>query len=96
MEATPTDVTTTDNVEETLGSEALENITNTEVEATQPAVETPAISEKKVEEEEKLSVADETTAITNQEEAKPQNIDSNTIITVPKVFGIVLTRAKEQ
>ncbi|MBY4955339.1 S8 family serine peptidase [Streptococcus suis] len=86
VEATPTDVTTTDNVEETLGSEALENITNTEVEATQPAAETPAISEKKVEEEEKLSVADETTAITNQEEAKPQNIDSNTIITVPKVW----------
>lgn len=86
VEATPTDVTTTDNVEETLGSEVLENITNTEVEATQPAVETPAISEKKVEEEEKLSVADETTAITNQEEAKPQNIDSNTIITVPKVW----------
>lgn len=86
VEATPTDVTTTDNAEETLGSEALENITNTEVEATQPAVETPAISEKKVEEEEKLSVADETTAITNQEEAKPQNIDSNTIITVPKVW----------
>ncbi|HHW4958375.1 TPA: S8 family serine peptidase [Streptococcus suis] len=86
VEATPTDVTTTDNVVETLGSEALENITNTEVEATQPAVETPAISEKKVEEEEKLSVADETTAITNQEEAKPQNIDSNTIITVPKVW----------
>ncbi|HFI0293924.1 TPA: S8 family serine peptidase [Streptococcus suis] len=86
VEATPTDVTTTDNVEETLDSEALENITNTEVEATQPAVETPAISEKKVEEEEKLSVADETTAITNQEEAKPQNIDSNTIITVPKVW----------
>ena len=86
VEATPTDVTTTDNVEETLGSEALENITNTEVEATQPAVETPAISEKNVEEEEKLSVADETTAITNQEEAKPQNIDSNTIITVPKVW----------
>ncbi|HEP1823382.1 TPA: S8 family serine peptidase [Streptococcus suis] len=86
VEATPTDVTTTDNAEETLGSEALENITNTEVEATQPAVETPAISEKKVEEEEKLAVADETTAITNQEEAKPQNIDSNTIITVPKVW----------
>ncbi|HFR3266584.1 TPA: S8 family serine peptidase [Streptococcus suis] len=86
MEATPTDVTTTDNIEETLGSEALENITNTEVEATQPAVETPAISEKKVEEEEKLSIADETTAISNQEEAKPQNIDSNTIITVPKVW----------
>ncbi|WP_074414471.1 S8 family serine peptidase [Streptococcus suis] len=86
VEATPTDVTTTDNVEETLGSEALENITNTEVEATQPAVETPAISEKKVEEEEKLAVADETIAITNQEEAKPQNIDSNTIITVPKVW----------
>ncbi|HEL2263986.1 TPA: S8 family serine peptidase [Streptococcus suis] len=86
VEATPTDVTITDNAEETLGSEALENITNTEVEATQPAVETPAISEKKVEEEEKLSVADETTAITNQEEAKPQNIDSNTIITVPKVW----------
>lgn len=86
VEATPTDVTTTDNVEETLGSEALENITNTEVEATQPAVETPAISEKKLEEEEKLAVADETTAITNQEEAKPQNIDSNTIITVPKVW----------
>ncbi|HEP1839578.1 TPA: S8 family serine peptidase [Streptococcus suis] len=86
VEATPTDVTTTDNVEETLGSEALENITNTEVEATQPAVEIPAISEKKVEEEEKLFVADETTAITNQEEAKPQNIDSNTIITVPKVW----------
>lgn len=86
VEATPTDVTTTDNVEETLSSEALENITNTEVEATQPAVETPAISEKKVEEEEKLAVADETTAITNQEEAKPQNIDSNTIITVPKVW----------
>ncbi|HEL1583222.1 TPA: S8 family serine peptidase [Streptococcus suis] len=86
VEATPTDVTTTGNEEETLGSEALENITNTEVEATQPAVETPAISEKKVEEEEKLSVADETTAITNQEEAKPQNIDSNTIITVPKVW----------
>ncbi|HFR3663810.1 TPA: S8 family serine peptidase [Streptococcus suis] len=85
VEATPTDVTTTDNVEETLGSEALENITNTEVEATQPAAETPAISEKKVEEE-KLAVADETTAITNQEEAKPQNIDSNTIITVPKVW----------
>ncbi|MGU8029497.1 S8 family serine peptidase [Streptococcus suis] len=86
VEATPTDVTTIDNVEETLGSEALENITNTEVEATQLAVETPAISEKKVEEEEKFSVADETTAITNQEEAKPQNIDSNTIITVPKVW----------
>ncbi|HEM4066789.1 TPA: S8 family serine peptidase [Streptococcus suis] len=86
VEATPTDVTTADNVEETLDSEALENITNTEVEATQPAVETPAISEKKVEEEEKLAVADETTAITNQEEAKPQNIDSNTIITVPKVW----------
>ncbi|HFI2432302.1 TPA: S8 family serine peptidase [Streptococcus suis] len=86
VEATPTDVTTTDNKEETPGSEALENITNTEVETTQPAVETPAISEKKVEEEEKLSVADETTAITNQEEAKPQNIDSNTIITVPKVW----------
>ncbi|AZR97198.1 serine protease [Streptococcus suis] len=86
VEATQTDVTTTDNVEETLGSEALENITNTEVEVTQPAVETPAISEKKVEEEEKLAVADETTAITNQEEAKPQNIDSNTIITVPKVW----------
>ncbi|WP_024417928.1 S8 family serine peptidase [Streptococcus suis] len=86
VEATPTDVTTTDNVEETLGSEALENITNTEVEATQPAVETPTISEKKVEEDEKLAVADETTAITNQEEAKPQNIDSNTIITVPKVW----------
>ncbi|MGQ7390075.1 S8 family serine peptidase [Streptococcus suis] len=86
VEATPTDVTTTGNEEETHGSEALENITNTEVEATQPAVETPAISEKKVEEEEKLSVADETTAITNQEEAKPQNIDSNTIITVPKVW----------
>ncbi|WP_449458278.1 S8 family serine peptidase [Streptococcus suis] len=86
MEATPTDVTTTDNEEETPGSEALENITNTEVETTQPAVETPAISEKNVEEEEKLSVADETTAITNQEEAKPQNIDSNTIITVPKVW----------
>ncbi|HEL1602131.1 TPA: S8 family serine peptidase [Streptococcus suis] len=86
VEATPTDVTTTDNAEEKLGSEALENITNTEVEATQPAVETPAISEKKVEEEEKLAVADETTAITNQEEAKPQNIDSNTIITVPKVW----------
>ncbi|MCK3933595.1 S8 family serine peptidase [Streptococcus suis] len=86
VEATPTDVTTTDNIEETLGSEALENITNTEVEATQPAVETPAISEKKVEEEEKLSIADETTAISNQEEAKPQNIDSNTIITVPKVW----------
>lgn len=85
VEATPTDVTTTDNVEETLGSEALENITHTEVEATQPAVETPAISEKKVEEE-KLSIADETTAISNQEEAKPQNIDSNTIITVPKVW----------
>lgn len=86
VEATSTDVTTTDNVGETLGSETLENITNTEVEATQPAVETPAISEKKVEEEEKLAVADETTAITNQEEAKPQNIDSNTIITVPKVW----------
>ncbi|MBL6515005.1 S8 family serine peptidase [Streptococcus suis] len=86
VEATSTDVTTTDNVEETLGSEALENITNTEVEATQPAVETPAISEKKLEEEEKLAVADETTAISNQEEAKPQNIDSNTIITVPKVW----------
>lgn len=86
VEATQTDVTTTDNIEETLGSEALENITNTEVEATQPAVETPAISEKKVEEEEKLSIADETTAISNQEEAKPQNIDSNTIITVPKVW----------
>ncbi|HFI0103822.1 TPA: S8 family serine peptidase [Streptococcus suis] len=86
VEATPTDVTTTDNKEETPSSEALENITNTEVETTQPAVETPAISEKKVEEEEKLSVADETTAITNQEEAKPQNIDSNTIITVPKVW----------
>lgn len=85
VEATPTDVTTTGNEEETHGSEALENITNTEVEATQPAAETPAISEKKVEEE-KLSVADETTAITNQEEAKPQNIDSNTIITVPKVW----------
>ncbi|MBO4117181.1 S8 family serine peptidase [Streptococcus suis] len=84
--ATPTDVTTTDNEEETPGSEALENITNAEVETTQPAVETPVISEKKVEEEEKLSVADETTAITNQEEAKPQNIDSNTIITVPKVW----------
>ncbi|HEM6511891.1 S8 family serine peptidase [Streptococcus suis] len=83
--ATSTEVTTTDNVEETLGSETLENMTNTEVEATQPAVETPAISEKKVEEE-KLSVADETTAISNQEEAKPQNIDSNTIITVPKVW----------
>ncbi len=41
---------------------------------------------EKVEEEEKLAVADETTAITNQEEAKPQNIDSNTIITVPKVW----------
>ncbi|HEM2740888.1 S8 family serine peptidase [Streptococcus suis] len=86
VEATPTDVTTTGNEEETHGSETLENITNTEVEATQPAVETPAISEKKVEEEEKLAVADETTAITNQEEAKPQNIDSNTIITVPKVW----------
>ncbi|HEM5017699.1 TPA: S8 family serine peptidase [Streptococcus suis] len=86
VEAAPTDVTTTDNVEETFGSEALENITNTEVETTQPAVETPAISEKKVEEEEKLAVADDTTAITNQEEAKPQNIDSNTIITVPKVW----------
>lgn len=86
VEATPTDVTTTDNEEEAPGSEALENITNAEVETTQPAVETPAISEKKVEEEEKLSVADETTAITNQEEAKPQNIDSNTIITVPKVW----------
>ncbi|HFR3186237.1 TPA: S8 family serine peptidase [Streptococcus suis] len=86
VEATPTDVTTTGNEEETHGSEALENITNTEVEATQPAVETPAISEKKVGEEEKLSVADETTAISNQEEAKPQNIDSNTIITVPKVW----------
>ncbi len=47
VEAAPTDVTTTDNVEETFGSEALENITNTEVETTQPAVETPAISEKK-------------------------------------------------
>ncbi|MEG3239186.1 S8 family serine peptidase [Streptococcus suis] len=82
VETTPTDLTTTDNVEETL----LENITNTEVEAIQPAVETPAISEKKVEEEEKLAVADETTAISNQEEAKPQNIDSNTIITVPKVW----------
>ncbi|WP_153052892.1 hypothetical protein, partial [Streptococcus suis] len=79
-------VTTTDNEEETPGSEALENITNAEVETTQPAVETPVISEKKVEEEEKLSVADETTAIANQEEAKPQNIDSNTIITVPKVW----------
>ncbi len=86
VEATPTDVTTTDNEEETPGSEALENITNAEVETTQPAVETPVISEKKVEEEEKLSVADETTAISNQEEAKPQNIDSNTIITVPKVW----------
>ncbi|MGQ7530649.1 S8 family serine peptidase [Streptococcus suis] len=86
VEATPTDVTTTDNEEETPGSEALENITNAEVETTQPAVETPVISEKKVEEEEKFSVADETTAITNQEEAKPQNIDSNTIITVPKVW----------
>ncbi|MGQ7503692.1 S8 family serine peptidase [Streptococcus suis] len=86
VEATPTDVTTTGNEEETHGSEALENITNTEVEATQPAVETPAISEKKVGEEEKLAVADETTAISNQEEAKPQNIDSNTIITVPKVW----------
>lgn len=86
VEATPTDVTTTDNEEETPGSEALENITNAEVETTQPAVETPVISEKKVEEEEKLSVVDETTAITNQEEAKPQNIDSNTIITVPKVW----------
>ncbi|MGU7965436.1 S8 family serine peptidase [Streptococcus suis] len=86
VEATPTDVTTTDSEEETPGSEALENITNTKVETTQPAVETPAISEKKVEEEEKLSVADETTAIANQEEAKPQNVDSNTIITVPKVW----------
>ncbi|MBL6439649.1 S8 family serine peptidase [Streptococcus suis] len=86
VEATSTDVTTTDNEEETPGSEALENITNAEVETTQPAVETPVISEKKVEEEEKFSVADETTAITNQEEAKPQNIDSNTIITVPKVW----------
>lgn len=86
VEATPNDVTTTDNEEETPGSEALENITNAEVETTQPAVETPVISEKKVEEEEKFSVADETTAITNQEEAKPQNIDSNTIITVPKVW----------
>ncbi|HEM3471820.1 TPA: S8 family serine peptidase [Streptococcus suis] len=86
VEATPTDVTTTDSEEETPGSEALENIANTEVETTQPAVETPAISEKKVEEAEMLSVADETTAITNQEEAKPQNIDSNTIITVPKVW----------
>ncbi|MBS8025246.1 S8 family serine peptidase [Streptococcus suis] len=86
VEATSTDVTTTDNEEETPGSEALENIKNTEVETTQPAVETPVISEKKVEEEEKLSVADETTAIANQEEAKPQNIDSNTIITVPKVW----------
>ncbi|HEM3612073.1 TPA: S8 family serine peptidase [Streptococcus suis] len=86
VEATSTDVTTTDNEEETPGSEALENITNAEVETTQPAVETPVISEKKVEEEEKLSVADETTAIANQEEAKPQNIDSNTIITVPKVW----------
>ncbi|HEM3936704.1 TPA: S8 family serine peptidase [Streptococcus suis] len=87
VEATPNDVTTTNSEEETPGSEALENIANTEVETTQPAVETPAISEKKVEEEEKLSVADETTAITNQEEAKPQNIDSNTIITVPKVWN---------
>lgn len=86
VEATSTDVTTTDNEEEIPGSEALENITNAEVETTQPAVETPVISEKKVEEEEKLSVAYETTAIANQEEAKPQNIDSNTIITVPKVW----------
>ncbi|MEI4321961.1 S8 family serine peptidase [Streptococcus suis] len=86
VEATSTDVTTTDNEEETPGSEALENITNAEVETTQPAVETPIISEKKVEEEEKFSTADETTAIANQEEAKPQNIDSNTIITVPKVW----------
>ncbi|HEM3543204.1 TPA: S8 family serine peptidase [Streptococcus suis] len=86
VEATSTEVTTTDNEEEAPGSEALENITNAEVETTQPAVETPAISEKKVEEEEKLSTADETTAIANQEEAKPQNIDSNTIITVPKVW----------
>ncbi|MGU8009292.1 S8 family serine peptidase [Streptococcus suis] len=83
VEATPTDVTTTDNGE---GRTVFENVTNAETEATQPAVETPAASEEKVEEEEKLSVADETTAITNQEEAKPQNIDSNTIITVPKVW----------
>lgn len=82
VEANPTDVTITDNRE---GKTVFENVTNAETEATQPAVETPAISEKKVEEE-KLSVADETTAITNQEEAKPQNIDSNTIITVPKVW----------
>lgn len=82
VEANPTDVTITDNRE---GRTVFENVTNAETEATQPAVETPAISEKKVEEE-KLSVADETTAITNQEEAKPQNIDSNTIITVPKVW----------
>ncbi|WP_421458881.1 S8 family serine peptidase [Streptococcus suis] len=83
VEANPTDVTTTDNGE---GRTVFENVTNAETEATQPAVETPAASEEKVEEEEKLSVADETTAITNQEEAKPQNIDSNTIITVPKVW----------
>lgn len=83
VEANPTDVTTTDNGE---GRTVFENVTNAETEATQPAVETPATSEKKVEEEEKLSTADETTAITNQEEAKPQNIDSNTIITVPKVW----------
>lgn len=83
VEANPTDVTTTDNGE---GRTVFENVTNAETEATKPAVETPTISEKKVEEEEKLSVADETTAITNQEEAKPQNIDSNTIITVPKVW----------
>ncbi|CYV45281.1 S8 family serine peptidase [Streptococcus suis] len=82
VEANPTDVPITDNRE---GKTVFENVTNAETEATQPAVETPAISEKKVEEE-KLSVADETTAITNQEEAKPQNIDSNTIITVPKVW----------
>ncbi|MBS0686675.1 S8 family serine peptidase [Streptococcus suis] len=83
VEANPTDVTTTDNGE---GRTVFENVTNAETEATQPAVETPAASEEKVEEEEKLSVADETTAIANQEEAKPQNIDSNTIITVPKVW----------
>ncbi|HEM6581337.1 TPA: S8 family serine peptidase [Streptococcus suis] len=83
VEANPTDVTITDNRE---GRTVFENVTNAETEATQPAVETPAISEKKVEEEEKLAVADETTAISNQEEAKPQNIDSNTIITVPKVW----------
>lgn len=65
-------------------TESLDGASNKEIERSKPSPETPAVVDKVVEET-NSSTADTVNA-SAKEEAKPQNIDSNTIITVPKVW----------